>query len=69
MSAFSPVLPTNSAEPPIVIASAALASGMIKAGWGRIVNVSSSVVGHPASMIGGDACAPRKLPIAEEHAS
>ena len=33
---------------------------MVKAGWGRIVNVSSSVVGHPASMIGGIAYAATK---------
>lgn len=28
---------------------------MVKAGWGRIVNVSSNVVGRPASMMGGNA--------------
>jgi NAD(P)-dependent dehydrogenase (short-subunit alcohol dehydrogenase family) len=42
-----------------VIAPAALTAGlaprMAKAGWGRVVNVSSSVVGHPDSMIGGNA--------------
>jgi NAD(P)-dependent dehydrogenase (short-subunit alcohol dehydrogenase family) len=33
---------------------------MAKAGWGRIVNVSSSVVGHPGSMIGGNTYAATK---------
>ncbi|MEQ4717998.1 SDR family oxidoreductase [Nonomuraea sp. B19D2] len=40
--------------------TAALTPGMVKASWGRIVNVSSSVVGHPASMIGGNANAATK---------
>lgn len=40
--------------------AAALAPQMAKAGWGRIVNVSSSVVGHPSSMIGGNAYAATK---------
>jgi NAD(P)-dependent dehydrogenase (short-subunit alcohol dehydrogenase family) len=40
--------------------STALAPAMITAGWGRIVNVSSSVVAHPASMIGGNAYATTK---------
>lgn len=40
--------------------TAALAPGMAKAGWGRIVNVSSSVVGHPGSMIGGNTYAATK---------
>ncbi|WP_443078772.1 SDR family NAD(P)-dependent oxidoreductase [Streptomyces sp. NBC_01497] len=33
---------------------------MIEAGWGRIVNVSSIVVAHPAAMIGGNAYATTK---------
>jgi 3-oxoacyl-[acyl-carrier protein] reductase len=33
----------------------AVLPGMLDRGWGRIVNVSSSVVGRPASMIGGNA--------------
>lgn len=44
---------------PAVLTSA-LAPRMAKAGWGRIVNVSSSVVGHPSSMIGGNAYAATK---------
>ncbi|HEY4024208.1 MAG TPA: SDR family oxidoreductase [Pseudonocardiaceae bacterium] len=32
----------------------AVLPGMIAAGWGRIINVSSGVVGRPASMIGGN---------------
>ncbi|WP_022887391.1 SDR family NAD(P)-dependent oxidoreductase [Glaciibacter superstes] len=43
-----------------VALSAALAPRMAKAGWARIVNVSSSVVGHPSSMIGGNAYAATK---------
>jgi 3-oxoacyl-[acyl-carrier protein] reductase len=33
----------------------AVLPAMIAAGWGRIVNVSSGVVGRPASMVGGNA--------------
>jgi NAD(P)-dependent dehydrogenase (short-subunit alcohol dehydrogenase family) len=40
--------------------TAALAPRMVKAGWGRIVNVSSSVVGNPSSMVGGNAYAATK---------
>jgi NAD(P)-dependent dehydrogenase (short-subunit alcohol dehydrogenase family) len=58
------VPPTDSTRPPTPIApaalTAALAPGMAKAGWGRIVNVSSSVVGHPGSMIGGNTYAATK---------
>jgi NAD(P)-dependent dehydrogenase (short-subunit alcohol dehydrogenase family) len=47
-----------------VIAPAALAAalipGMITAGWGRIVNVSSGIVAGPGSMIGGNAYAATK---------
>jgi NAD(P)-dependent dehydrogenase (short-subunit alcohol dehydrogenase family) len=42
------------------ILTSVLVPGMVRAGWGRIVNVSSSVVGHPASMIGGNAYAATK---------
>jgi len=38
---------------PIIVGSR-LAQGMAGRGWGRIVNVSSSVVAHPALMIGGN---------------
>ncbi|MHA6668535.1 SDR family NAD(P)-dependent oxidoreductase [Homoserinimonas sp. A447] len=40
--------------------TAALAPRMAQAGWGRIVNVSSSVVRHPGSMIGGNTYAATK---------
>lgn len=40
--------------------TAALAPRMAQAAWGRIVNVSSSVVGHPGSMIGGNTYAATK---------
>jgi NAD(P)-dependent dehydrogenase (short-subunit alcohol dehydrogenase family) len=47
-----------------VIAPAALAFAvlprMIEAGWGRIVNVSSSIVARPGAMIGGNAYATTK---------
>jgi len=47
-----------------VIAPAALAAavvpGMLDARWGRIVNVSSAIVGRPASMVGGNAYAATK---------
>jgi|GEM_PF-92829 NAD(P)-dependent dehydrogenase (short-subunit alcohol dehydrogenase family) len=47
-----------------VIAPAALAAavvpGMLAAGWGRIVNVSSGIAANPGSMIGGNAYAATK---------
>ena len=47
-----------------VIAPAALAAaavpGMLAAGWGRIVNVSSGIAASPGSMIGGNAYAATK---------
>jgi NAD(P)-dependent dehydrogenase (short-subunit alcohol dehydrogenase family) len=47
-----------------VIAPAALAAavipGMVEAGWGRIVNISSGVAANPGSMIGGNAYAATK---------
>jgi 3-oxoacyl-[acyl-carrier protein] reductase len=33
----------------------ALLPGMLERGWGRIVNISSSVVGRPHTMVGGNA--------------
>ncbi len=54
-----------------VIAPAALAAavipGMIAAGWGRIVNVSSGIAASPGSMIGGNAYAATKAAL-EAHA-
>jgi NAD(P)-dependent dehydrogenase (short-subunit alcohol dehydrogenase family) len=47
-----------------VIAPAALAAavipGMVAAGWGRIVNVSSGIAASPGSMVGGNAYAATK---------
>jgi NAD(P)-dependent dehydrogenase (short-subunit alcohol dehydrogenase family) len=47
-----------------VVASAALAAavlpGMLEAGWGRVVNVSSGIVAYPAGMVGGNAYATTK---------
>ena len=47
-----------------VIAAAALAAavvpGMLEEGWGRIVNVSSSIAANPSAMIGGNAYAATK---------
>ena len=40
--------------------SFALLPHMIQAGWGRIVNVSSAIVGHPGAMVGGNAYAATK---------
>lgn len=40
--------------------TAALVPGMIDAGWGRVVNITSSVVGQPTSMIRGNAYASTK---------
>jgi 3-oxoacyl-[acyl-carrier protein] reductase len=44
---------------PIVLASR-MAHAMIERGWGQIVNVSSGIVAHPASMIGGTVYAASK---------
>ena len=47
-----------------VIAPAALAAacvpGMVEAGWGRIVNVSSGIVAAPGAMVGGNIYAASK---------
>lgn len=44
---------------PMMLASA-FSPAMAESGWGRIVNVSSGVVAHPASMIGGGTYAATK---------
>jgi NAD(P)-dependent dehydrogenase (short-subunit alcohol dehydrogenase family) len=47
-----------------VVAPAALAAavlpGMLDAGWGRVVNVSSAIAAYPAGMVGGNAYATTK---------
>ena len=43
--------------------TAAVVPGMVDAGWGRVVNISSSVAGHPASMISGNVYAATKAAI------
>jgi NAD(P)-dependent dehydrogenase (short-subunit alcohol dehydrogenase family) len=40
--------------------TAALLPGLVEAGWGRIVNVSSGIVARPGSMIGGNTYAATK---------
>lgn len=45
------------------VMTAVFVPSMIDAGWGRIVNISSSVAGHPASMIGGNVYAATKAAI------
>jgi NAD(P)-dependent dehydrogenase (short-subunit alcohol dehydrogenase family) len=44
---------------PVALAGALL-PGMVEAGWGRIVNISSSVVARPAAMIRGNTYAATK---------
>jgi len=49
-----------------VALTAAVLPGMLDAGWGRIVNVSSGIVARPGFMVGGNAYAaprPRLRPI------
>jgi NAD(P)-dependent dehydrogenase (short-subunit alcohol dehydrogenase family) len=43
-----------------VLLTAGLMPGMIDDGWGRVVNVSSGIVGNPANMIGGSTYAATK---------
>ncbi|MET4783572.1 SDR family oxidoreductase [Glaciihabitans sp. UYNi722] len=40
--------------------TAGLLPGMIARGWGRVVNISSGIVGRPGNMIGGNAYATSK---------
>jgi NAD(P)-dependent dehydrogenase (short-subunit alcohol dehydrogenase family) len=44
---------------PFALTTAVL-PGMVDAGWGRIVNVSSAVASHPSAMVGGNAYAATK---------
>jgi NAD(P)-dependent dehydrogenase (short-subunit alcohol dehydrogenase family) len=37
----------------VIVLSGALLPAMAEAGWGRIVNISSGIVGRPGNMIGG----------------
>jgi NAD(P)-dependent dehydrogenase (short-subunit alcohol dehydrogenase family) len=37
----------------VIALSGALLPAMVEAGWGRIVNISSGIVGRPGNMIGG----------------
>ncbi|GAA4369321.1 SDR family NAD(P)-dependent oxidoreductase [Agromyces bauzanensis] len=43
-----------------VLVTGALLPGMVARGWGRVVNVSSGIVAHPAVMIGGSTYAATK---------
>ena len=43
-----------------VTLTAAMLPGMLDTGWGRVVNVSSGIVAHPAGMIRGNAYAATK---------
>lgn len=45
------------------VVTTALVPGMVEAGWGRVVNISSSVAGYPASMIRGNVYASTKAAI------
>jgi NAD(P)-dependent dehydrogenase (short-subunit alcohol dehydrogenase family) len=40
--------------------TAAVLPGMLGAGWGRVVNVSSGIAAYPAGMVGGNAYAATK---------
>jgi len=43
--------------------TAAVLPGMLDAGWGRVVNVSSGIAAHPAGMVGGNAYATTKAAV------
>lgn len=47
----------------LIALSAALLPRMIESGWGRIVNISSGIVGNPTSMIGGTIYAASKAAV------
>jgi NAD(P)-dependent dehydrogenase (short-subunit alcohol dehydrogenase family) len=47
----------------VIALAAGLLPGMVKAGWGRIVNVSSGIVARPGYMIGGTAYAATKAAV------
>jgi NAD(P)-dependent dehydrogenase (short-subunit alcohol dehydrogenase family) len=44
----------------VIALGAAVLPGMVKRGWGRIVNVSSGIVAHPGGMVGGTTYAATK---------
>lgn len=44
----------------VIALGAAVLPGMVKRGWGRIVNVSSGIVAHPGGMVGGTTYASTK---------
>jgi NAD(P)-dependent dehydrogenase (short-subunit alcohol dehydrogenase family) len=62
----APLGPTQNLEPAdvraaltinvaaVVVLSSLVLPGMLTGGWGRIVNLSSGIVDHPAAMIGGN---------------
>jgi NAD(P)-dependent dehydrogenase (short-subunit alcohol dehydrogenase family) len=56
--AFQRALSLNVVTP--VTVTAGLLPGMLERGWGRVVNISSGIVGRPESMIGGNAYATSK---------
>jgi len=50
----------------VVVLSGLALPGMLTGGWGRIVNISSGIAGHPAAMIGGNVYAATKAAL-ESH--